>query len=193
MTHKTRSKTSRYVRVAALAYELTQAVLPRYWHKKSPQTFTVPQVAACVLLLFYLNKSYRDMEEWLLASDQVRQALDLTVVPDHTTLYRTYRRLRMKHLDQLRQTFLDQAGVQESIIAVDTSGFRPTQASPHFEDRRGRPYRQFIKPAYAVGTDSQYILAWRHGLGPGSDLPFLTGLRRDASSYGARSVTGQPA
>jgi hypothetical protein len=181
------------VRVAQLAYALTQQTLPRYWHKKSPQTFTVPQLAACVLLMFYLNKSYRDMEEWLLATDQVQRALELTQVPDHTTLYRTYRRLRMKPLDQLRQTFLDQAGVQESVIAVDTSGFRPTQASPYFEDRRGRPYRQFIKPGYAVGTESQYILAWSHGRGPGSDLPYLAQLRRAASRYGARSETGQPA
>jgi Transposase DDE domain len=184
---------SRYVRVAKLAHALTEAVLPRYWHKKSPQTFTVPQLAACVLLMFYLNKSYRDMEEWLLATDQVRQALDLTAVPDHTTLYRTYRRLRLKHLDGLRRRLLDQAGVQESVIAVDTTGFRPTQASPHFDDRRGRPYRHFIKPGYAVGTESQFILAWRHGQGPGSDLPFLPGLRRDASRYGARTAAGQPA
>ena len=184
---------SRYVRVAQLAYALTTAVLPRYWHKHSPQTFSVPQLAACVLLMFYLDLSYRDMEAWLLATDQVQRALDLTEVPDHTTLYRTVRRLRAQHLDGLRRRFLDQAKVQEHIIAVDTTGFRPTQASPHFDDRRGRPYRHFIKPAYAVGVESQYILAWRHGLGPGSDLPYLAGLRRDASRYGARAARGQPA
>lgn len=193
MTPQPSPKTSRYVRVAQLAYALTQQTLPRFWHKKSPQTFTVPQLAACVLLMFYLNKSYRDMEEWLRATDQVRQTLELTQVPDHTTLYRTYQRLRMKHLDQLRRTFLDQAGVRERIIAVDTSGFRPTQASAYFEDRRGRPYRQFIKPGYAVGAESQFILAWSHGRGPGSDLPYLGKLRRDARRYGARSETGQSA
>lgn len=183
---------SRYVRVAQLAYALSAAVLPRYWHKKSPQTFTVPQLAACVLLMFYLNKSYRDMEEWLLATDQVRQVLELTEVPDHTTLYRTYRRLRIKHWDGLHRRLLDQAGVQESVIAVDTTGFRPTQASPYFEDRRGRPYRRFIKPGYAVGADRQFILAERFGWGPGSDLPYLAPLRRHAQRYAARSPSGPP-
>ncbi len=176
---------SRYVRVAQLAYALSTAVLPRYWHKKSPQIFTVPQLAACVLLMFYLNKSYRDMEEWLLATDQVRRVLALTEVPDHTTLYRTYRRLRIKHWDGLQRRLLSQAGVQEAVIAVDTTGLRPTQASPYFEDRRGRPYRHFFKPGYAVGTDTQYILAWRHGVGPGSDLPYFNSLYRAARRYSA--------
>jgi hypothetical protein len=142
--------------------------------------------------MIYLGKSYRDMEEWLLASDKVCQALELTVVPDHTTLYRTMRRLRMKHLDHLRQTFLDQAQVAEEVVAVDTTGLRTTQASAHFEDRRGRPRREFIKPGYAVGTQSQYILAWRYGVGPGSDLPVWPGLRREARRYAARTDAGRP-
>ncbi len=37
---------------------------------------------------------------------------------------------------------------------------------------------------YAVGTGSQLILAWRQGRGPGSDAPFLNGLRREARRYG---------
>ena len=36
----------------------------------------------------------------------------------------------------------------------------------------------------AVGTGSQFILAWRSGWGPGSDVAYLPGLRRDARRYG---------
>jgi hypothetical protein len=62
---------NRYVKVAKIAYGLTQQALPKYSHAKSPHHFELPQLAACVLLMFYLNKSYRDMEEWFLASDKV--------------------------------------------------------------------------------------------------------------------------
>ncbi len=48
---------SRYVRIARIAYRLAQQVLPRYSHPKSPHHFTLPQLAACVLLMFYLDLS----------------------------------------------------------------------------------------------------------------------------------------
>ncbi len=73
-----KTRESRYVKVARIAYHLTQEVLPRYSHPKSPHHFTLPQLAACVLLMYYLDLSYRDMEEWLLASDQICQVLEAT-------------------------------------------------------------------------------------------------------------------
>src|SRR5438552_4991549 len=62
---------SRYVRVARISYALAQRTLPLYSHPKSPHHFTLPQLAACVLMAFYMKLSYRDMEEWLLATDAV--------------------------------------------------------------------------------------------------------------------------
>lgn len=77
---------SRYVTVAKRAYRLTKQALPKDSHAKSPPHFELPQLAAGVLMLFYLDLSYRDMEEWLLATDKVCQALELPRIPDHTTL-----------------------------------------------------------------------------------------------------------
>jgi hypothetical protein len=59
---------SKYVRFARLAYAIAQASVPRYAHPKSPQRFTQPQLVVCLLLTQYLNLSYRNTEEWLLAS-----------------------------------------------------------------------------------------------------------------------------
>jgi len=73
---------SRYVTATKIAYHLTSQVLPKYSHAKSPHHFELPQLAACVLMMFYLDLSYRDMEEWLLATDKVCQALSLSRVPD---------------------------------------------------------------------------------------------------------------
>ncbi len=95
----------------------------------SPHLYTFPQLAACVLLGFYLNVSYRDLEEWLRASDRVCQALELEQVPDHTTLYRAYQRLRMRDLEEIKRVLLEKLGVEEEVMASDSTGFRLTQAS----------------------------------------------------------------
>ncbi len=76
-----RSRESRYVRMTRLAYALTLKTLPQYSHPKSPHHFTLPPLAACVLLLFYLNLSYHDLEEWLLATDAVIVVLSLPRIP----------------------------------------------------------------------------------------------------------------
>src|SRR5215475_10597075 len=103
-----KTRESRYVTVARLSYQIAQASLPRYSHRKSPQHFTLPQLSACVLLTFYLKLSYRDMEEWLLATDQVVKVLELPRVPDHSTLARTLRKLKQAELTAMRQTLLEQ-------------------------------------------------------------------------------------
>ncbi len=175
---------SRYVRVARIAYRLTQQALPRYSHPKSPHHFTLPQLAACVLLMFYLDLSYRDMEEWLLASDRVCQELGLSRVPDHTTLQRTFRKLRIADLEKMKRQLLDEVGADEGGIAADSTGFSPGQASLYYQTRTGRLYQRWVKGVYAVGIVSQFILAWRSGWGPGSDVAYLSGLRRDARRYG---------
>lgn len=178
---------SRYVKVARIAYQLAQQSLPTYAHPKSPHHFTLPQLAACVLLMFYMDLSYRDMEEWLLASDRVCQALELPRVPDHSTLQRVYRKLRMRDFNQMRDKLLEAVGVEEEeAIASDSTGFSPGQASLYYQTRSGRLYQRWLKGVYAVGVLSWFILAWRFGYGPGSDAPYLSGLRRDARHYAKR-------
>ena len=150
---------SRYVRAARIAYELTQQALPRYSHLKSPHHFTLPQLAACVLRTFYLDLSYRDMEEWLLASDKICQVLELPRVPDHSTLSRTYKKLRVVNFAAMKELLLDNLAIEEEGIAADSTGFSPSQTSAYYQTRSGRVFREFIKGAYAVSTRSQFILA----------------------------------
>jgi len=178
------TRESRYVKVARLAYGLSKAALPEYSHPKSPHHFTLPQLAACVLVMFYLDLSYRDMEEWLLATDKVCQVLVLPRVPDHSTLQRTYKKLRIRNLTHMKDDLLVALEVKEEAVAVDSTGFSPGQASLYYQTRTGKLYEAWLKGAYAVGVVSQFILAWRSGHGPGSDAPYLSGLRRDSRCYG---------
>ncbi len=129
---------SQYVKVARIAYRLTQRTLPRYSHAKSPHHFTLPQLAACVLLMFYLDLSYRDLEEWLLATDMVCRVLELPRVPDHTTLQRTYKKLRKLDFERMKNQLLEENGVEEAAIASDSTGFSPGQASLYYQTRSGR-------------------------------------------------------
>ena len=169
-----------------MAYHLTVQTMPTYSHPKSPHHFTLPQLAACVLMAFYMNMSYRDMEEWLLASSEVREALDLPRLPDHSTLSRTYKKMRVRDFDKMKQLLLSELGIEgsETIIALDTTGFSPTGASAYYQTRSGRTFRYWIKGGYSVGTQSQLIVAWRTGRGPSNDAPYLVGLRRVACKYG---------
>jgi transposase len=177
---------SKYVTVARIAYHLCQRDVAPYSHLKSPHRFTQPQLLACVLLMFYVRKSYRDMEEWLLASDAVCRELQLKVVPDHSTLNRTFKRLRVKLLEKLQRTLLDELQPSERGIVFDTTGYSLTQASMHYLARCGRKYDHFYKGGYAVGIESQLILACQSGQEPGADTGFLEPLRRKARRYGLR-------
>lgn len=181
-----KKRKSRYVVFAELAYQLALKTFPTYSHAKSPHRFTLPQLIGCVLLMHYVRKSYRDMEEWLWATETVCQALDLETIPDHTTLYRAAKRLKMGKLDRMYGTLLDEMGVEEDQMAADTTGFSPTQASLHYLSRSGGLYRQYYKGGYMVGTKSQYILAAVSGLGPGADSPYLAPLRRKARRFARR-------
>jgi transposase len=179
-----KKRDSRYVVMARLAYDLTKVTFPSYAHRNSPKRFTQPQLAACVLMMFYLGISYRDMEEWLLAADKVCEVLELSEVPDHSTLYRMYKRMRMTHLQTLNERLLHQLEVQEDGIAIDSTGFSLTEASQHYLNQQGKQFRGFVKGFYAVGIDSQMILAWRYDRGPNSDMHFLNRLRRAAHPFG---------
>ena len=184
----TSKRESRYVKVSRIAYRLTQQTLPTYAHPKSPHHFTLPQLAACVLMTFYMNLSYRDMEEWLWATDAVCRELGLPEgrVPDHSTLARTYSKLRVRDFDKMKALLLSELGIEgsEDAIALDTTGFSPTQASAYYQTRSGRNFRYWIKGGYSVGTRSQLIVAWRTGRGPSNDASYLVGLRKDACRYG---------
>lgn len=118
---------SRYVKAARIAYQLASGSVPRYSHPKSPHHFTQPQLVACVLMKFYLDVSYRDMEEWLLATDQVCRVLELPHVPDHSTLSRMFKKLRLSDLTAMKDELLTVMAVEEEVVAGDSTSFRLCQ------------------------------------------------------------------
>ena len=178
---------SRYVSFARLAYGLTKKVLPRYRHRNSPKIYSQPQLVAWVLLGCYLDIGWRELEDWLLASDKICTLLELREVPDHSTLFRAFQHLSMRQMEQLQRRLLRWLAVSETTMAIDATGFRPTRASQHYLSQTGRLMRDYIKGVYMVGLDHRYILAWQYARGPGgADAQYLDRLRRRAHPYGAK-------
>jgi transposase len=181
---KKAKRESHYVHWVRIAYEMTQAVLPKYRHRNSPKTYSQPQLVAAVMLGFYLNLSYRDLEEWLLASEAVCAVLGLSQVPDHATLCRAYGALTEAQQRALNRWLLEQQHVETTVVAADATGFSPTQASQHYLSRCGRTMTSYRKGFYIIDVARQYILGWRQAMGPGgSDSQYLNCLRRQAYRY----------
>ena len=91
----------------------------------------------------------------------------------------------------MQRALLDALGAKEEITAVDSTGYRDTSASAYSQTRKGRTYRSFLQGGYAVGCESQLILACREAWGPGNDPAFLRGLRKDARRYGGSEGSGK--
>jgi hypothetical protein len=182
-----RRKISHYQTVAEITYNIAKRHLPLYRHKNSPHRFTWPQLVACVLRTFYLDYSYRDMEDWLLVSETICRKLDLGEVPDHSTLCRAFHKLDIGHLRALQRLLLQRMSLKEEAIGIDSTGFRTDQASAYYSFRNGRSKKDWVKGAYAVGATSQFILGTRASYGRYQDSVLLKSLRRQSRPYALRS------
>ena len=181
-----RKRESYYQRVAEIAYDIAKRQLPIYCHKNSPHRFTWPQLAACVLMTFYLDCSYRDMEDWLLVSDKICRSLDLQEIPDHSTLCRAFHRLGIGYLRAMQRLLLQKAHLEEMVVGLDSTGFRTDQASAYYSFRNGRPKKDWVKGAYVVGTASQFIIGTCASYRRYQDSVLLNSLRREAKAYTLR-------
>lgn len=179
---KSVERESRYVRVVRRAYEVSQAVLPQYRYRNSPKTYTLSHLAACVILKFYLNLPYRDMEEWLLASDQVCR-----VGTENRTrslyLGTTFRKQDKHWLDDMQHQLLEAEKLSESSNAGDSTSFSLSQASSYYRTRSGKHFSDWVKGAYAVGTQSQLIVGSSSRAGRLPDFVFLRRLKRQERHY----------
>ena len=84
---KTNPHKNRLRQFATLALAVSKSVLPNHASRFAPKTYTQPQLLACLLLKEYLRLDYRTAQEMLELSDGLRSTLELSRVPDHSTLW----------------------------------------------------------------------------------------------------------
>jgi len=170
---------------ARLALRVARAVLPPYAHKFSPKRYTLPQLAACVLLKEYRRLDWRGIEAWLKLSPPFCQCLGLSRVPDYTTLFEFARHSldagRMNRLQTQLLRELKLAGVE---IAVDSTGLDPETCSSYFKARAQRrtARKRYVKVSVSVvvGTlvAASVVVDW----GPSGDKVQLRQLLPDTAS-----------
>jgi hypothetical protein len=82
--------------VARQALEVARAAVPEYASRFSRRTYTQHQLFALLAIRQFLKTDYRGLEQLARDWSDLRAALALTAVPDHTTLKRAADRLLEK-------------------------------------------------------------------------------------------------
>ena len=177
---------------AHLTLEVAGAVLPPCRTRFSKHQFTQPQLLAILCLMRYEDWTYREAEVRLGEHSELRRALGLRRVPDHTTLYRFLCRLPPEALAAALAAVVRRFPRRgRARVAVDATGLSSGAVSTFFVRRlphhthQPLPWRHGLKWLVVVDIDQHLLLAQAACRGPWNDcthLPVLVG----AASHSAR-------
>lgn len=174
------------VRFAEVAFEVAAAVLPRYRTRFSKHQFTQPQLLAILCLMRYEDWTLREAEVRLSEHSELRRALRLHSVPDHTTLYRFLLRLDEAAIDRALQQVVTRMQLprpqRRLQVAIDGTGLSPAAVSAFFvrrlqqHQRKPRAYTRWLKWLVVIDLQRQLVLAQKAHPGPTNDAPKLPAL-----------------
>jgi hypothetical protein len=166
-----------------VAYFISKKSLPQYSHHKSPHIYSFPQLIACNLLKIYIrNIPFRDLEELMNASWELRNAIGLEFVPDHSTFHRAQRKISDEQIQKLFDETIEifkkflnffQRLIFGFLTSCDSTGFREDSASFYYAKRSGKKRKRWIKPVYMVETRYKFCLSQVIKRGPSQDSRFL--------------------
>lgn len=170
------------VRFARLALEVSQAVLPSHRTKFSKHLFTQPQLLAVLCLMRYEDWTFREAEVRLNEHTELRSALQLSSVPDYTTLYRFLVRLDpddvARAMDQIVRR-MPGRWRSPATVAVDATGLAQAAVSRYFIRRvehfgqKQRTWKHWLKWLAVVDVERQIILAQSARQAPWNDCATL--------------------
>lgn len=172
---------------ARVALQVATAVLPPYRSRFSKHQFSQPQLLAVLCLMRYEDWTFRETEVRLREHRELRRALRLPSVPDHTTLYRFLKRLDEQKINQALGEAARRLGAVghrrgRARVAVDATGLAQGAVSTFLVRRlyhhtgQPLPWRHGLKWLVTVDVDRQIILAQAARTGPWNDcanLPLL--------------------
>ena len=154
-------------------------VLPPYSSKFSRKDFTQHQLFALLVLREFLKTDYRGLEQLLRDWSDLRQALCLCKVPDHSTLQKAFvRLLKKKDIDALFQQTVTQACAIGLIGpkprgVIDATGYETRHISRYFFWRAGKRRRGSFWPKLTavLETETHFFLSAHVTRGPSHDSP----------------------
>jgi hypothetical protein len=168
------------IQFAKTALKVSKAVLPAQRSRFSKKQFTQPQLLGLLCLMRFEDWTYREAEVRLSEHQELRRALELQSVPDHTTVYRFLRRLKeedlSKALAEIVKRFPRYKG-RRSIAAIDATGLSFGALSTFFVHRRQHHSQKtkapltyyWLKWLVVVDVSRHLLLAQTAHAGPAND------------------------
>ena len=169
---------------AQLALHVARQQVPPYGSKFSPKKFPQPSLLACLCLKEYLRLDYRGLEALLTSAAELREALALPAVPDHSMFHWFARhkvtpRLLQRMLTATLRSFAPRRRGRH-IVAVDATGFSRRAASRYYVAKLTHWRHTYLQWATVVWTKPQVICAQQAYVGPDSGYRFLRPLVEQA-------------
>ena len=141
--------------------------IPKFSSKFSNKIYDNHQKMIILIFRQKMRMTYRGITRFFRFSSLARALLKLRKVPDHSTLVKFHKKIKVNLLDSL----LCKKPVK--ISAIDGSGFETTHMSYHYANawnkQDKRKHRSYLKISIAICTDSQYILSQKIRIGPRND------------------------
>ena len=178
------SKTSKSPKkIMITAFKTARAVLPDYWHKFSPQKFTLPQLFACLILRVVLKTDYRGVAVFLNDCPDLCKTIGLKTVPHFTTLHKASQRLLCKKfankllVSTIKRLVKDKEAIE--LAAIDSTGLDSSHVSRYFVRRRRSKrfnlwedaiYKRWPKLAIICDCSNHAILSAMPTRGPSVDI-----------------------
>ena len=149
-----------YITFIELAQKLCKKT-PRYSSKFSKKTYDNHQKMIILLLKQKTGLSYDLLIDDLKTRTVILEMLELTKVPDPSTIKKFAKRIGFKILDWFLKSCIKLAGKKKAKTAVDATGFKIQDGSYHYRKRLGIPttVKKHIKASAIVDTGSQLVLA----------------------------------
>lgn len=179
------------VRFTQVAMEVAQSCLPPYAAPRSKHVFTQHQLVTLVCLMRYARWTYREAEVRLAEHGELRIALELSRVPDFTTLAKFFHRLTHGMVQRVLEATVQRMPSAPPIakggttVAADATGLETSSASTYYIKRLQqfgiqRPRRAWVKSSLLVDVPQRFIVAQEVSMGPENDGPALRALLTSA-------------
>lgn len=95
------NKISIYESYAKEIYEMVKTAVPKYRHKFSQKRYTYWQMLSASIYGRVQGMAYRDIEEYLLASDRIKDVFEFKEVPSYKSLWEAFDKTDEKILNEL--------------------------------------------------------------------------------------------
>src|SRR4030095_2431683 len=170
------------VQLARTALKVAIVVLPARRSRFSKRKFSQPQLLALLCVMRFEDWTYREAEVRLGEHQELRQALGLDSVPDHTTICRFLRRLNeadlAKALAEVVKRFPRHKS-RRSIVAIDATGLAPGAISTffvhrhHHHNKKPMVWHYWLKWLVVVDVKRHLLLSQAAHAGPVNDCARL--------------------